>query len=83
MPRHDPHRHAALAHQRRHGHADRLHPHQVDLFREEPARVVLTKTRWLHIGQPLEIGGVGLEVRARLRKGLGCHGGLPSSLASG
>ena len=78
VPRHDPHRHAALPHQRRHGHANRLHPHQVDFLREEPARVVFAETGGLHIRQALEIGGVGLQIPARLRKGLGCHGVLPT-----
>ena len=83
VPRHDPGRHAALPHQRRHGDADRLHPHQVDFLREQPARIVFAKTGGLHVGQPLEIGGVRLKIPARLRKGLGCHGVSPDSSAFG
>ena len=63
---HDPHRHAALAHQRGKAEADRLKPEQVDLLGVAPARIIFTKSGRLDEGQALEFGGVGTEVLARL-----------------
>ena len=51
---------AALVKQRRHAEADGSQAHQIDLFREEPARVVLAKARRLDQREAFEIGGVRL-----------------------
>ena len=58
--------------QRRQAEPDRIEPHQVDLPREQPARVVLAEPRRLDQRQSLEIGCVWLQVGAWFRQ----HGGL-------
>ena len=42
---------------------DGVEPHEVDLLREQPARVVLAKAGRLDERQPLEVGGVRLQDR--------------------
>ncbi len=68
VARHDADGYAALPHQRRHGHADRLQAHEIHFLREEPARVVLPKPGRLHEGEPFKIGRVRREIRSRRRK---------------
>ena len=61
-------RHPAPAGQRGEPQADGIEAHQVDVLREQPARVVLAKAGRLDERQALEIGRVGRKIGARLGK---------------
>jgi hypothetical protein len=49
-------------------HAQRLHPHEVDLLRKQPARIVFAKAGRLHEREGFELEGIGGERRPGLRK---------------
>ena len=60
---------AKLADQCAEPHAQRLQPHQVDFLAEQPSRVVLAETGWLHH----RFGFIGIGVGGQRRLGLGKH----------
>ena len=66
-------RDAALGEQRRHAEPDGVEAHEVDLLREQPARVVLAKARRLDERKAFEVGSVGLQIGARLEKNIVAH----------
>ncbi len=69
--------HAAPLEQGREAHADGIEAHEVDFFREQPARVVFAKPCRLDEREALKIGGVGFQIGAWLRQ----HG-APSGQAA-
>src|SRR5262249_13951834 len=51
-----------------HAKAYRIQPHQIDLLRKKPTRVVFPEAGRLDERKTLEVSGVGLQIGARLRQ---------------